>query len=743
MCRGQRLLHGAGAGGGPGERWRGATRSGGCVFFSGWGPRTRCRPRCSTACDAPGVAGRPTAAAISPVSSASRCGPRRTTPAASPLPSTRQESASASVLPATFFAGMDRAAASYALWWVARVVPYLPRGRCSGFAASPSRSCRWSRHWARSSGCCPWRPSTGTGACWGRWKCGRAVRGSTSPPCRPSWPRAGCCRGSRRRGRCVAGLPAVVGLWAVLVSLLVYAVFGSSRQLSVGPESTTALLTATVVAPMAAGDPARYAALAAALALVVGALCLLAWLFRLGFVADLLSKPVLVGYMAGVGVLMIAGQLGKTTGVPVEGDTVVSQLESFLRGLGEMHGPTVLLSSAVLVLLFVGAHRFPRAPVPLDRHGARPRWPPTVLDLQDGRHPGGRRRGHRAAAAAAFPTVGRPISSRCCCPPSASRVVGVHRQRPDRAGLRRSATATASTPTRNCSRSARPTSATGFAAGVPGQQQRQPDGDRRGARQPQPALLARRGRGRGRDAARSLARCSRASPSPRSARIVIWAATRLIDVRGVPADRPLPAQRARPGAGHHRGRPRRRHPVRRAHRGRAVDPRPAAPGGPPARRHPRLRARGSPACTTSTTTRTPARCPGWWSTATTPRCSSPTPRTSRRRALASIDLAGGRYRVVHPQRRGQRRGRRDLRRTPWRSCGRSSAGAASSSAWRGSSRTSATSSPPPGCVDRIGEDRIFPTLPTAVAAYVAAYTARHGAPPEGWQSLAPGQPSPG
>ena len=163
----------------------------------------------------------------------------------------------------------------------------------------------------------------------------------------------------------VAGLPAVVGLWAVLVSLPVYAVFGSSRQLSVGPESTTALLAATVVAPMAAGDPARYAALAAALALIVGALCLLAWLLRLGFVADLLSKPVLVGYLAGVGVLMITSQLGKTTGVPVEGDTVVSQLASFLRGLDEMHGPTVLLSSAVLVLLFVGAHRFPRAPVPL------------------------------------------------------------------------------------------------------------------------------------------------------------------------------------------------------------------------------------------------------------------------------------------------------------------------------------------------------------------------------------------
>ena len=163
----------------------------------------------------------------------------------------------------------------------------------------------------------------------------------------------------------VAGLPAVVGLWAVMVALLVYAAFGSSRQLSVGPESTTALLTATVVAPLAAGDPARYAALAAALAVIVGVLCLVAWLLRLGFVADLLSKPVLVGYMAGVGVLMITGQLGKTTGVPVKGTSVPSQLESFVHGLGELHVPTVLLSAGVLVLLFAGTHRFPRAPVPL------------------------------------------------------------------------------------------------------------------------------------------------------------------------------------------------------------------------------------------------------------------------------------------------------------------------------------------------------------------------------------------
>src|SRR4051812_28044927 len=107
----------------------------------------------------------------------------------------------------------------------------------------------------------------------------------------------------------LAGLPPVTGLWAILAPLALYSVLGSSRHLSVGPESTTALMTAAAVAPLAAGDPARYAALAAALALVVGLLCLLAFVARLGFVADLLSKPILVGYLAGVAVTMIVGQL--------------------------------------------------------------------------------------------------------------------------------------------------------------------------------------------------------------------------------------------------------------------------------------------------------------------------------------------------------------------------------------------------------------------------------------------------
>ncbi|MEU7875402.1 sulfate permease [Dactylosporangium sp. NPDC049140] len=163
----------------------------------------------------------------------------------------------------------------------------------------------------------------------------------------------------------LAGLPPVAGLWAVLAPLAVYAVLGSSRHLSVGPESTTALMTAAVVAPLAGGSPTRYAALAAALAVVVGVLCLAAAVARLGFLADLLSKPILVGYLTGVAIIMIIGQLGKVTGIPVTGDTLVEQVISAARNIGQIDPGTLVFSVAVLVLLFVMHWRWPHLPGPL------------------------------------------------------------------------------------------------------------------------------------------------------------------------------------------------------------------------------------------------------------------------------------------------------------------------------------------------------------------------------------------
>lgn len=163
----------------------------------------------------------------------------------------------------------------------------------------------------------------------------------------------------------VAGLAPVAGLWAITGSLLVYAVLGSSRQLSVGPESTTALMTAVAIAPLAAGDPARYAALAAALALVVGGICVLGWVARLGVLADLLSRPVLVGYMAGIAVIMIVSQLGKIGRVSVHGESVLGDLGSFAGQLGRVHLPTLLLAAGVLAFLLIATRLFPRLPVPL------------------------------------------------------------------------------------------------------------------------------------------------------------------------------------------------------------------------------------------------------------------------------------------------------------------------------------------------------------------------------------------
>ena len=117
----------------------------------------------------------------------------------------------------------------------------------------------------------------------------------------------------------VAGLPAITGLWAVVAPLAVYAILGSSRQLSVGPESTTALMTAAAVGALVAGDSERYAETAAALAIAVGLLCVLGWIARLGFLASLLSRPVLIGYLAGIAILMIISQLGKITGIDARG----------------------------------------------------------------------------------------------------------------------------------------------------------------------------------------------------------------------------------------------------------------------------------------------------------------------------------------------------------------------------------------------------------------------------------------
>ncbi|MFM1916658.1 MAG: hypothetical protein RJB01_173, partial [Actinomycetota bacterium] len=165
----------------------------------------------------------------------------------------------------------------------------------------------------------------------------------------------------------LAGLPSQAGLAVIVVAMLAYALLGTSRLLSVGPESSTALMTAAVLAPMAAASTARYIGLAASLALIVGALALVAWILKLGVISDLLSRPVLVGYMAGLGIIMILSQLGSATGLDLAGDTMLGQLTSLmsLDSLGNINWVSVGVALSIACILFAFDARWPRIPFAL------------------------------------------------------------------------------------------------------------------------------------------------------------------------------------------------------------------------------------------------------------------------------------------------------------------------------------------------------------------------------------------
>jgi high affinity sulfate transporter 1 len=163
----------------------------------------------------------------------------------------------------------------------------------------------------------------------------------------------------------LAGVQPVVGLWGILPSMLIYALFGSSLQLSVGPESTTAVMTAVAIAPLVTRNNANYPLYTSLLAVLVGIICLMGYWARLGFLADLLSKPILVGYMAGVALIMISGQLDKISGIKIESETVLGEFQGFFHGFDHIHWLTFGMGIGVLTFLLLVQHYFPNAPAPL------------------------------------------------------------------------------------------------------------------------------------------------------------------------------------------------------------------------------------------------------------------------------------------------------------------------------------------------------------------------------------------
>lgn len=152
-----------------------------------------------------------------------------------------------------------------------------------------------------------------------------------------------------------AGLPPETGLYATIIPLLAYAVVGPSRILVLGPDSSLAPIIAASVVPLAAGDPERAVALAGLLALLMGAALLLGGVLRLGFVTDLLSKPIRVGYLNGIALVVFVSQLPKLLGFSVEGDSFRAEFRELVVGVFDHRvDPTALVVGVVSILVIVG-----------------------------------------------------------------------------------------------------------------------------------------------------------------------------------------------------------------------------------------------------------------------------------------------------------------------------------------------------------------------------------------------------
>ncbi|MBF6160491.1 SulP family inorganic anion transporter [Nocardia cyriacigeorgica] len=149
----------------------------------------------------------------------------------------------------------------------------------------------------------------------------------------------------------IAGVPPVVGLYAAIPALVLYALAGSSRHLVVGPMSATAALSAAIITPLAGSDGARFVALSTALAIATGIVGLIAGLIRLGFIAAFISEPVLKGFIVGLAVTIIIGQVPKLFGIEKEPGNFFEQAWGVIRRLGDTHWRTLLIGLLSLAVV--------------------------------------------------------------------------------------------------------------------------------------------------------------------------------------------------------------------------------------------------------------------------------------------------------------------------------------------------------------------------------------------------------
>ncbi|NVN99684.1 MAG: SulP family inorganic anion transporter [Geobacteraceae bacterium] len=164
-----------------------------------------------------------------------------------------------------------------------------------------------------------------------------------------------------------AGVPAIYGLYATIVPLLAYALFGPSRILVLGPDSALTALIAATILPLANGDAVRAAGLAALLALFSGVLCIMAGLARFGFVTDLLSKPIRYGYMNGIAFTLLISQLPKLLGFSVKSGSLTDTASGLLYKIleGKINPTAALIGGSSLIIIFLCRRFFPKLPAVL------------------------------------------------------------------------------------------------------------------------------------------------------------------------------------------------------------------------------------------------------------------------------------------------------------------------------------------------------------------------------------------
>jgi high affinity sulfate transporter 1 len=163
----------------------------------------------------------------------------------------------------------------------------------------------------------------------------------------------------------LAGVPAVFGMYSAIFPLLAYALFGSSRQLMTGPDAATCIIVAASLGPLAGGDPERYLALMVVLTLMTGTLYVLAGFARLGFIANFLSLPILTGYLNGIALIIVAGQLQKLFGYSGEAEEFFPKLLEFIEKLDQSHLPTLVLGLCLLAVMVILRRIAPKLPAAL------------------------------------------------------------------------------------------------------------------------------------------------------------------------------------------------------------------------------------------------------------------------------------------------------------------------------------------------------------------------------------------